>query len=50
MKKIAFKNVYICQNCHKKIVGYVNVCPICKTRNIVKSEENKIVTFVKKDK
>jgi hypothetical protein len=47
MKKIKFNTVYICTNCKKKIVGYTKTCPICKNE-VIKSSEDKIVTFVKR--
>ena len=51
MKKIVFRQVYMCTNCYRKIVGHINTCPICKLsgekHNIVKTKEDKIITLVK---
>lgn len=48
MKKIVFKQVYMCMSCLRRIVGYTKSCPICPNGGkIIKTTEDKIVTFVK---
>jgi len=48
MKKIVFKQVYMCVCCSRKIVGYTANCPICKDGGkVVKTKEDKIVTLIK---
>jgi len=49
MKKIIFKSIYECENCKKRIVGFVNCCPLCKGK-VIKTNEDKLVTFTKKVK
>jgi len=49
MKKIVFKQVYMCMGCGRKIVGFINRCPICKDGGrIIKTKEDKIVTLIKR--
>jgi len=48
MKKIVFRQVYMCMHCGRKIVGYTNKCPICKG-DIVKTFEDKIITLIKRN-
>ena len=51
MKKIVFKQVYMCTTCCRKIVGFTNKCPVCKNGgNIVKTDEDRIITFTKNNK
>ena len=47
MKKISFKKLYKCSECKRKIVGYVNKCPICNGV-VAKTKEEKIVTLIKR--
>jgi len=49
MKKISIKTkLYECPKCNRKIIGYVDNCPVCKTK-IIKAGKDKIVTFIKKN-
>lgn len=51
MKKIIFKQVYMCTRCFRRIVGFTKDCPLCKNGgHIIKTTEDKIITFVKKNK
>ena len=48
MKKISFKNLYICKKCKRKIVGYTAYCPICNQK--VEKLDEKIIIFTKGNK
>lgn len=51
MKKIVFKQIYMCMCCFRKIVGFTGKCPICKDGGrLIKTKEDKIVTIIKTDK
>lgn len=47
MKRVSFKQLYICKGCGRKIIGFVDKCPICK-KEVEKVGEEKVITLLKR--
>lgn len=47
MKKVSFKNLYVCKECNRKIVGYTGKCPICGHK-VEKIKDETVVTLRKR--